>query len=117
MRRLRVVTLIIVAMLAAPQAGVVVARQEGAPPAAAEFMLPEGVTADPLASASTEAVPPAPAVMELVRFTFEPGAVIHLPEQSPSTALVLVESGTLTAEPGPLGTEAPTGEIVATAPL
>jgi quercetin dioxygenase-like cupin family protein len=97
MRRLFALALLVFATLAASHAATVVAGQEATPPAEADAMLPEGVTAEPLAFAATEAIPPPPAAMELVRFTFEPGAMIRLPEQSPSTALVYVESGVLTA--------------------
>jgi quercetin dioxygenase-like cupin family protein len=88
--------IVVVALLATLTGGSLNA-QEGTPAAEEAFMLPEGVTAEPLAGAVTQIVPPAPALMELIRFTFEPGAVLHLPEESPSTALVYVEAGTLTA--------------------
>jgi quercetin dioxygenase-like cupin family protein len=100
MHRLVAVIFFVFALLAATQTGSVLGWQEGTPSADEEAMLPEDVTAEPLAAASTEAIPQPPALMELIRFTFEPGAAIHLPEQSPSTALVLVESGTLTARVG-----------------
>ena len=99
MRRLSILMLLVIALLT-PHTGAVVAGQEATPAAAADVMLPAGVTAEPLALAATEAIPPPPAAMELIRFTFEPGAMIRLPEQSPSTALVYVESGILTARVG-----------------
>jgi quercetin dioxygenase-like cupin family protein len=100
MRRLVAVICFVCAVLAVTQTGSVLGRQEGTPPAAEEVVLPEGVTSEILAIAATEAIPLPPALMELIRFTVEPGAEIRLPEQSPSTALVLVESGTLTARVG-----------------
>ena len=73
-----------------------VAGQVGTPQVEG-FPLPTGVTAEHLAAVSAEALPQAPVIIELVRFTFAPGAVLQLPEESPSLALVYVESGTLTA--------------------
>ena len=75
-----------------------VAGQVATPQAAAEgFPLPAGVTAERLAAGPAEPLPPAPLVLELVRFTFAPGAVLQLSAESPSLALVSVAAGTLTA--------------------
>jgi hypothetical protein len=57
--------------------------------------LPAGVTQQNLAVGSAAPLLPAGAIIELARFTFAPGAVVVLPEASPSLALVYVESGIL----------------------
>jgi hypothetical protein len=44
----------------------------------------------------TEAIPPAPALLEMLRFTFAPGGYVELPESSPATALIYVETGEMT---------------------
>ncbi len=75
-----------------------VAAQVATPQAEAEgVVLPAGVTAERLAAGPAEPLPPEPVVLELVRFTFAPGAVLQLPAESPSLALLYVEAGALTA--------------------
>jgi quercetin dioxygenase-like cupin family protein len=54
-----------------------------------------GVTQQNLAVGSATPLLPEGAIIELARFTFAPGAVVVLPEASPSLALVYVESGVL----------------------
>jgi quercetin dioxygenase-like cupin family protein len=77
-------------------AGGTIAVQEATPlPATEGGVLPPGVTAERLAAGPAEHLLPSPAVVELVRFTFAPGAGVVLPEASPSLALVYVESGVL----------------------
>ncbi|MBA2519009.1 MAG: hypothetical protein H0V24_05040 [Chloroflexia bacterium] len=44
----------------------------------------------------TDAIPPAPALLELTQFTFAPGGYVELPETSPATALIVVETGEMT---------------------
>ena len=98
MRRLGVLAIAFASALLVLGAGGPVAAQKGTPEAGAEgFALPAGVTAERLAAGPAAPLPPAPAVLELVRFTFAPGAVLQLPAESPSLALVAVEAGTLTA--------------------
>jgi quercetin dioxygenase-like cupin family protein len=98
MRRLQVLAIAFVSAVLILAAGSPVAGQVGTPQAEEEgFPLPTGVTAERLAAVPAQALPLAPAILELVRFTFAPGAVLQLPEESPSLALVYVESGTLTA--------------------
>jgi hypothetical protein len=98
MRRLQVLTIVIASSVLVLAVGSPVAGQVATPQAEAEgFPLPAGVTAERLAAGPAEPLPPAPLVLELVRFTFAPGAVLHLPAESPSLALVSVEAGTLTA--------------------
>jgi mannose-6-phosphate isomerase-like protein (cupin superfamily) len=65
-------------------------------PAAVAVELSAGVSADLLAADVTEAVPPVPALLELLRFTFAPGGYVELPETSPATALIYVEAGEMT---------------------
>ncbi|MDQ3694489.1 MAG: hypothetical protein M3464_12810 [Chloroflexota bacterium] len=65
-------------------------------PAATTVELPAGVTSDLLAAGMTEEIPPAPALLELLRFTFAPGGYVELPETSPATALIFVETGDMT---------------------
>ena len=78
--------------------GGAVAGQVATPQAEAEGVtLPAGVTAERLAAGLAEPLPAEPVILELVRFTFAPGTVLHLPEENPSLALVYVEAGTLTA--------------------
>ena len=98
MRRLGVLAIAFASALLVLGAGGPVAARKGTPEAGAEgFALPAGVTAERLAAGPAAPLPPAPAVLELVRFTFAPGAVLHLPAASPALALVYVEAGTLTA--------------------
>lgn len=98
MHRFLALAVVIVSTLLAALASGSIAAQEGTPAAQeGKIALPDGVTAELLALDVTETVPAAPAMMELIRFTFASGAVIQLPEESPSTALVYVEAGTLSA--------------------
>jgi quercetin dioxygenase-like cupin family protein len=98
MRRLRVLAIIFTLAALVLAAGSSVAGQVGTPQAEPEgFPLPPGVAAERLAAVPAEPLPPAPVILELVRFTFAPGAILHLPEESPSLALVYVEAGALTA--------------------
>jgi len=98
MRRLHVLTIAFAAAVLIFGEGNPVAGQVATPQAEAEgVVLPAGVTAARLAAGLAEPFSLAPSVLELVRFTFAPGAVLHLPEENPSLALVYVEAGTLTA--------------------
>jgi hypothetical protein len=98
MRRLQVLAIAIASAVLVLAVGSPVAGQAATPQAEAEgFPLPAGVTAERLAAGPAAPLPPTPLVLELVRFTFAPGAVLHLPAESPSLALVSVETGTLTA--------------------
>ena len=71
--------------------------QDGATPAAEEFPLPEGVSAEFLAFGTATDVPGV-GELALFRLTFEPGAALPLDPNDPSTALVVVEQGELTIE-------------------
>ena len=96
MSRLRMFAVAFGAAVVILTAGRSITAQVATPPPAAEgVVLPAGVTAERLAAGLAEPLPPAPAVVELVRFTFAPGAVVVLPEESPSLALVYVEAGVL----------------------
>lgn len=53
-----------------------------------------------LATIATDAIPPAPALIELIRFTFAPGGYVELPATSPATALIVVETGAMTVTMG-----------------
>jgi hypothetical protein len=98
MHRLRMLIVALASVVVVLSAGSPVAGQESTPQVEAErFELPAGVTAERLAAGPAAPLPPAPLVLELVRFTFAPGAVLQLPAESPSLALVSVEAGTLTA--------------------
>lgn len=98
MQRWQALTVAMVSTVLLALAGGAMTAQERTPPAEpGEFALPEGITREPLALDVTETLPAAPAAMEMLRFTFAPGAVMQLPAESPSTALVYVEAGTLTA--------------------
>jgi quercetin dioxygenase-like cupin family protein len=66
------------------------AQEEG------EGQLPEGATFEVLAQAMVEELPPAPADVALVRFTFAPGASDSIEAGDPTLVLVAVESGALT---------------------
>jgi hypothetical protein len=96
MRRLQVLAIAFASAVLVLAAVGPVASQAGTPQAE-EFPLPTGVTAERLAAVPAGPLPPAPVILELVRFTFAPGAILYLPEESPSLALVYVESGALTA--------------------
>ena len=72
-----------------------ITAQPATPQAEMGVALPAGVTQQTLAVGSAASLLPAGAIIELVRFTFAPGAVVVLPEASPSLALVSVESGVL----------------------
>jgi quercetin dioxygenase-like cupin family protein len=76
-------------------AGRSIAAQTATPQAGTGVELPAGVTRQNLAVGSAAPLLPGPSTIELVRFIFAPGAVVALPEASPSLALVYVESGTL----------------------
>jgi len=82
-----------VLMLTASRA---IAAQPATPQAGMGVALPAGVTQQNLAIGLAAPLLPAGAIIELARFTFAPGAVVGLPEASPSLALVYVESGILT---------------------
>jgi quercetin dioxygenase-like cupin family protein len=98
MRRFQALVIVITSAVLVLAVGIPVAGQVATPQVETEgFPLPAGVTAERLAAGPAEPLPPAPLVLELVRFTFAPGAVLHLPAESPSLALVSVEAGTLTA--------------------
>jgi quercetin dioxygenase-like cupin family protein len=77
-----------------------VAAQEATP--AADMMMPEGVTFEPVAFAiGAELMNPADVFV--VRIGLEPGAVLPSDENDPSVGLLIVESGTFTFEiPGPV---------------
>jgi hypothetical protein len=98
MSRLRMLAVAVGAAVLILTAGRSITAQVATPqPEAEGVVLPEGVTVERLAAGPVEPLPPAPATVELVRFTFAPGAVVALPEASPSLALVYVESGVLNA--------------------
>jgi quercetin dioxygenase-like cupin family protein len=93
LRLLMVTFSVAVLMLTASRA---IAAQPATPQAGMGVALPAGVTQQNLAIGSAAPLLPAGAIIELARFTFAPGAVVVLPEASPSLALVYVESGILT---------------------
>src|SRR5262245_13725560 len=98
MSRLRMLAVAVGAAVFILTTGRSITAQVATPqPEAEGVMLPEGVTAERLAASLAEPLPTAPVIIELVRFTFAPGAVVDLPEASPSLALVYVESGVLNA--------------------
>jgi len=72
-----------------------ITAQTVTPEAGSGVVLPAGVTQQNLAVGSATPLLPEGAIIELARFTFAPGAVVVLPEASPSLALVYVESGVL----------------------
>ena len=76
-------------------AGRSIAAQIATPQAGMGVELPAGVTRQNLAVGSAAPSLSTGATIELVRFTFAPGAVVALPEASPSLALVYVEAGVL----------------------
>src|SRR5688500_17095875 len=76
-------------------AGLRPAVAQDATPSAEEFA-PAGVGFEPLGFGTAEELPAAPADLVLVRFTFDPGAVLPGEADDPSVLLAYVESGVLT---------------------
>jgi quercetin dioxygenase-like cupin family protein len=95
MSRLHMLTVAFGAAILVLTAGGAIAAQSATPEAGTDIALPAGVTVQNLAVGSATPLLPSGASIELVRFTFAPGAVVVLPEASPSLALVYVESGVL----------------------
>lgn len=56
---------------------------------------PDGLEPVTLAEGVSGAVPTAPALLEIIRFDLQPGGYVSLPDANPATALILVESGTM----------------------
>jgi quercetin dioxygenase-like cupin family protein len=73
-----------------------VIAQEATPAPPAEVTVSENVTLEPIAFGMAEELPPAPAVLQLVRVRVAPGAEFSEPDGDPGEALIAVESGTLT---------------------
>jgi hypothetical protein len=74
--------------------------QEGSPAAgtpSAEATGAELVTLEPIAFGMAEELPPAPAVLQLVRLRIAPGGEFSQPDGDPGAALIVVEMGALTA--------------------
>lgn len=74
--------------------------QEGSPAAGtppAESAGADKVTLEPIAFGMAEELPPAPAVLQLVRLRIAPGGEFSEPDGDPGAALIAVEAGTLTA--------------------
>jgi quercetin dioxygenase-like cupin family protein len=96
MRRLRLLVVAFGAAGLVLAAGRSIAAQSATPQAGTGVELPAGITRQDFAMGSaTPLLPTGGATIELVRFTFAPGAVVVLPEASPSLALVYVEAGVL----------------------
>jgi hypothetical protein len=95
MRRLRLLVVAFGAAGLVLAAGRSIAAQSATPQAGTGVELPAGITRQDFAMGSATPLLPTGATIELVRFTFAPGAVVVLPEASPSLALVYVEAGVL----------------------
>ena len=95
MSRLRLLVVAFGAACLVFAAGRSIAAQPATPQAGTGVEMPAGITRQDLAVGSAAPLLPEGAIIELVRFTFAPGAVVVLPEASPSLALVYVESGVL----------------------
>lgn len=100
MSRLRLLVVAFGAACLVFAAGHSLAAQPSTPQAGVGVALPAGTTRQDLAAGSAAPLLSAGAMIELVRFTFAPGAVVALPEESPSLALVYVESGVLSVRVG-----------------
>jgi len=94
MSRLRLLGIAFGAAVLVLTASRAIAAQPATPQAEMGVELPAGVTQQNLAVGSAAPLLPG-GIIELARFTFAPGAVVVLPEASPSLALVSVESGIL----------------------
>jgi hypothetical protein len=89
-----VVAVVLLGMLALHGQPAAIA-QEATP--AAEEMMPEGVTFEPVTFATgVETV--SPADLAVFRISFEPGAVEAFDEPDPGAGILLVESGTFTVQ-------------------
>ena len=72
------------------------AQEPFATPGPGEFELAPGQIGRGLAGGRLENPPPGPLQLELLRFTNYPGSVFTTPEEDPTAALILVESGEVT---------------------
>jgi hypothetical protein len=91
---LSIVAVMVLGGLALRELPVAIA-QEATP--AAEEMMPEGVTFEPVTFASGVEVP-SPADLAVFRISFEPGAVEAFDETDPGGGILVVESGTFTVQ-------------------